>query len=241
MIAIIARVAIAGFAVTGLRSRGRARAAPAADAAVTALDTSSLRRVADDAHSSAVAAPIRRSRRLRFPIENTAPFGSVSTAEPAISHTPRIDDAGGACARRPCLFNDLWGLRAPSDAELLLDGVASLENRAGSLEKRGQIAGITGPFFRRFSGEPSRPCGGSPENRRIRQKNSLENRRSAPRRRHGAHRRRARRPSLSPSAGPAGVRPSRRPEARPGAPGHPRSARRARPRGPRRACRSAFS
>ncbi len=61
-----------GFAVIGfrgsLRSRGRVGAAVAADAAVTALDTSSLRRVADNGHSSAVAAPIRRSRRHRFPL-----------------------------------------------------------------------------------------------------------------------------------------------------------------------------
>ena len=167
MIAIIARVAIAGFAVTGLRSRGRARAAPAADAAVTALDTSSLRRVADDAHSSAVAAPIRRSRRLRFPIENTAPFGSVSTAEPAISHTPRSGDAEGASARRARLFNDLSGHRAPSDAELLLDGVASPENRANSPEKCRQAAGIAGTFSERFSGEASDPAKNSLEHRRV--------------------------------------------------------------------------
>ena len=96
-IAITASVATAGFAVIGLRgsrrSRGRARAAIAVDATVTALDTSSLRSVADKAHSSAVVAPIHRPRRLRLPIENPVRFGFVSTAEPAIPHTPRIRDA----------------------------------------------------------------------------------------------------------------------------------------------------
>ena len=171
VIAIIARVAAVGFAVIGLRgsrrSRGRVGAAVAADAAVTALDTSSFRSVADNAHSSAVAAPIRRSRRLRFPIENAVPFGSVSTAEPAISHTPRSELQEGACARRPRLFNDLTGLRASSDAGLLLDRVASLENRAGSPEKRCQAAGIVVTFHRRFSGEALLSRAGSPEKRWI--------------------------------------------------------------------------
>ena len=77
-IAIIGRVAGAGFAVIGLRgsrrSRGHVGAAVAGDAAVTALDTSSLRSVADNAHSSAVTAPIRRSRRLRFPLRSFLDF-----------------------------------------------------------------------------------------------------------------------------------------------------------------------
>ncbi|MYF08169.1 MAG: hypothetical protein F4233_09840 [Rhodospirillaceae bacterium] len=54
-------------AVIGRRSRGRVGAAVADDAAVTALDTSSLLRVADDAHSSAVMAPMNCCRRRRLP------------------------------------------------------------------------------------------------------------------------------------------------------------------------------
>ena len=83
------------------------------------------------------------------------------------SHTPRSELQEGACARRARLFNDLTGLRASSDAGLLLDRVASLENRAGSPENRCQAAGIVVTFHRRFSGEALLSRAGSPEKRWI--------------------------------------------------------------------------
>ncbi len=103
-----------------------------------------------------------------FPIVNAAD-SAVPTARGGLgSHTPRIPDAEGACARRACLFHDLWGSGAPFGVPFLFDGDASPENRAGSLENRDQAAGIAGVFPRRFSGEPSSDRGGSPEKRGFR-------------------------------------------------------------------------
>ncbi len=140
------------------------RAAPA----VTSLDTSSLRGVRTSRHSSAVAAPLRRSRRRRFPLRSSS--DSRLSGRPSASrlHTPRIPDAEGAWARRAFLFNDLGGLGAPFGVPFLFDGVASPENRAGSRENRDQAAGIADVFYSRFFGEPPRPTEGSRENRGIR-------------------------------------------------------------------------
>ena len=103
-----------------------------------------------------------------FPIVNAADQ-AVPTARGGLgSHTPRIDDARGACARRAFPFNDLGGFGVPSKAGFLFDGDASPENRAGSRENRDQAAGIAGTFPRRFSREPSSDRDGSPEKRRIR-------------------------------------------------------------------------
>jgi len=74
VIAITARVAIAGFAVIGLRSRRRARAAVAADAAVTSPGATVPVRDGTIRHSSAVAAPIRRVLRRRFPLRSPLDF-----------------------------------------------------------------------------------------------------------------------------------------------------------------------
>ena len=119
-IAIIARVAVAGFVVIGLRdsrrSRGRVGADAAADAAVFALDTSSFRRVADNAHSRAVAAPIRRSRRLRFPIEN-AVRSALSLRRSRRFPTPHASTMQVAHARAEPAFSTTYGdigrLRTP--------------------------------------------------------------------------------------------------------------------------------
>jgi len=119
-IAIIGRVAGAGFAVIGLRgslrSRGHVGAAVAADAAVTALDTSSLRSVADNAHSSAVTAPIRRSRQLRFPIEY-AVRSALSLRRSRRFSTPHAGPLPMVHARAEPAFSTTYGdferLRTP--------------------------------------------------------------------------------------------------------------------------------
>ena len=109
VIAITTRVATAGFAVTGRRSRGRARAGVAADAAGTALDTSSLRSVADNGHSSAVAAPLRQVPRRRFPL------GECSTNRPLTDRgrlrllTPHASKMQRAQARAEPAFSTTWG------------------------------------------------------------------------------------------------------------------------------------
>ncbi len=123
-----------------------------------------------------------------FPIVNAADQ-AVPTARGGLgSHTPRSGLQEGAWARRARLFNDLEGLWAPFGVPFLFDGVASLENRAGSLENREQVAGIAGVFPRaslenrpgrprvlqrtvesgqKFSREPSKSPGNSLEKRRF--------------------------------------------------------------------------
>ena len=130
------------------------------------------RRACPGRRSGAAQSPLRL-RSAGFPGVDSPIVNAADSAVPTArgglgSHTPRIDDARGACARRAFFFNDLGGPGAPFEAGFLFDGVASLENRAGSLENRDQAAGIAGVFPRRFSGEPSSDRGGSPEKRRIR-------------------------------------------------------------------------
>ena len=139
-IAIIGRVAGAGFAVIGLRSRGRVGAAVAVDATVTALDTSSLRSVADKAHSSAVVAPIRRSRRHRFPTENAAENVAPTGRGRRFPHTGRSP------------------LQAPPAPTLEYSGVRSStpENDNGGQQERG--TSVFSGAMRGFS-YPCRPQG----------------------------------------------------------------------------------
>ncbi len=100
------------------RTRVRTSADASADASGSVLRTTAVSTVGSPLHSVAVAAPFRRLRPRRSPFAAAPHFGSRSTAEPLLLHTPR--SGLRVCASRT-FDRRLSAQPPPSAARLLLD------------------------------------------------------------------------------------------------------------------------
>ena len=109
--------------VTGLRTSVRTTAGATADASGSVLRTTAAGAVRGRRHSIAVAAPIRRVLRRRFPIAHTARFAVPYRPGRLFVHTRRIDDAGRAIGPYVRPFR---GLSGSSGVLRLLDRVYAL-------------------------------------------------------------------------------------------------------------------
>ena len=230
------RTAIRRLAV----ARGPRAGAPG-EPARTSLGTASRSALRSAVRSIAAAAPLRRVPRRRFPHRECRPIRSPWTAERLFLHTPRSGLQEGACARGTYLWRALSAPAGDSRRPLLVgpsrfsgELLRSCWNRLLFL---GAVLWRTARIAPKFSGEASNLIRASPEKRPMSGRIAYSGRagRGAVGPRSPCRRSRGRSLFIGPR------RPDRRRSARPGPRARRRSTRSARPRGLRRACRSAVS